>query len=142
MKKLVQFGAVACIMFGAALAAFAQSTTVRQACQTTYANEVTTCAKGLSFLEPSTRAGAQKACVSSAKMKRSVCLGEGAPDPVCQQSCASAYDMSVAQCQITYNPLDCGNSAICTQIVTQQQSICISDAVTVLNTCTAACPIQ
>lgn len=134
------FATLAClVLLGQTMA---QSTADRQACQKQYSTSVSSCAKDLSFLAVSIRAGAQKACVSSAKLKRDVCMGEGSPDPVCQQSCLAAYTNTVAVCQVTYNPVDCGGSFICEQIVTQQRDSCISDAVTALNACTASCPLQ
>lgn len=46
----------------------------KQACQWDYATTVSNCTKSLDFLEPPTRAGAQKTCVQNAMARRDACL--------------------------------------------------------------------
>jgi hypothetical protein len=124
------------------LSALAQLTVEqRQACQLSYRTAVSQCAQGLNFLEPQTRAGAQKACVESAKLKRDVCLA-GGPPPTCQESCQAVYDIQVANCMLTFNPSICGTDLVCQQIIQQQQSDCIAGATQTFNECVAACPVQ
>lgn len=119
---------------------FAQ-TVDRQACQMAYSTSVTQCAQGLDFLEPATRAGAQKACVQGAKLKRDICMA-GTPPPTCQDSCQAAYNISVSSCESSYDPASCGGNLFCEGIISSQRAACIGNATNALNSCTAACPIQ
>jgi hypothetical protein len=118
--------------------AVATQTVDKQACQKAYSDTVAACAKNLSFLEPITRAGAQKACVQSAKLARDACLA-GGPSSACIDSCQTVYNNSVVACEVTFNPADCGGAYTCERIVTQQRADCVSQAVTALDACTAAC---
>lgn len=121
-------------------AAMAQ-TSDAQTCQKNYATAISGCAQGLNFLEPSVRAGAQKACVKKSKMPRDSCLN-GSVSPVCLDSGLAAYNITAAACVTNNNPPNGGGDVICEEILQQQQDDCISEAVTTLNTCNASCPIQ
>jgi hypothetical protein len=139
---MVRAAGLALLAALAAATAAAQTTVDKQACQKDYGAKVAACAQNLNFLDLITRAGAQKACVQSAKMARDVCLVGGTPPPTCQESCLAAYNNSLASCQATYDPSICGGNFACEQFFAQQQAICIGDALNVLNTCTGSCPIQ
>jgi hypothetical protein len=103
----------------APLAALAQlSEFDRKRCQSNYKDAVTQCAKGLSFLEPNTRAGAQKACLQTAQTKRDACL-QGPGLAVCLESCQAVYDQRAQQCEATYatDYPNCGGGFICQGVV-------------------------
>lgn len=95
----------------------------------------------LGFLEPNTRAGAQKACVQSAKVNRDVCL-QGTTPPTCQESCQAFYNNEVVSCEAQFNPAFCMGSPTCISIISGQLAACIDTATTAFNSCVAACPVQ
>jgi hypothetical protein len=106
-------------------------------CQKEYGQRVAQCAKGLDFLSPNIRAGAQKACVQDAKVARDACTSG---INTCVNDCQTVYNNTVTVCEQTYNPAICSGNPTCEQVVLQQRSDCISAAVDTLNACTAACP--
>lgn len=114
----------------------------RQACQSAYSTAVSQCATGLSFLEPNTRAGAQKSCVQTAQLTRAQCL-QGTPPPTCQESCQAAYANTAAVCEITFDPARCPSTDLfCQQLFTSLRADCLAAATNTLNACVAACPPQ
>lgn len=107
-------------------------------CQKAYGQAVAYCAHSLDSLPPNMRAGAQKACVQEAKVAKDYCMSGIS---VCLDACQASYNTNVVTCQATYDPSTCGANLICQQIVTQQQSDCVSAAVNTLNSCNASCQL-
>ena len=107
------------------------------ACQSVYGHALSACARSLDWLTPNPRAGAQRACVDGALLTRAYCVsGTNA----CLDNCQSAYENSVAACEVTFAPVVCAGDATCETIILQQGDNCISHAVSVLDSCSAACP--
>jgi hypothetical protein len=109
-------------------------------CQKNFGLAVASCATSLSFLSPNVRAGAQKACVTDAKLAKDLCLN-GAPPPSCLETCQTNYSNTINYCDPTYtNSLQgCGGDTVCEALLLQQKSDCIAASVDILNSCMASC---
>lgn len=107
------------------------------ACQTVYGQALSACARSLDWLTQSPRAGAQRACVDGALLTKAYCMsGSNA----CLDHCHGAYENSVAACEATFAPGMCAGGEACEAIILQESDSCISHAVGVLDSCSAACP--
>ncbi len=106
-------------------------------CRTDYLQTVSACARSLDLLASNARAGAQKACVVGARLTRAYCMS-GAD--ACLDRCHVAFERSVAACETTFAPAVCAGGVACEAIILQQSDNCVSNAVSELDFCSAACP--
>jgi hypothetical protein len=105
-------------------------------CRTAHRQAISACARSLDLLALDARAGAQKACVDGAVLTRGYCMS-GIDE--CLDNCQRSYENSVAACEATFDPADCGGGAACEAIILQQADNCVSNVVSVLDSCSAAC---
>ncbi len=106
-------------------------------CKTVYGQAVRACARSLDLLTLNVRAGAQKACVEGAVLTRGYCMSGIS---ACLEKCQAAYENSVSACEVTFAPAICAGGETCEAIILQERDNCISNAVGVLDSCSAACP--
>lgn len=107
-------------------------------CGKAYGAAVAFCAESLQALPANMRAGAQKACVADAKLAKEACMSGV---NTCLNACQTTYENAVNTCNTNFDPAVCGGNLSCEAIVVEQRSICTSNAVTTLNSCTAACQL-
>jgi len=114
-------------------------------CEKNFGLDVAYCAQTIQntqFSTPKERVDWQKACVDQAKINKMVCESGGPPPPTCTEQCQIQYDTNALLCRQQYDPTICGGSVSCEQAVLLNQAACLSQALTVFNTCVAACPVQ
>jgi hypothetical protein len=107
-------------------------------CRTDYGLAVRACVRSLDFLIPGVRAGAQRACVDGALLTKEYCMS-GAN--ACLDNCQVGYEESVAACEEKFAPAICAGGATCEEIILHERDNCIFNAVSVLDSCSAACPM-
>jgi hypothetical protein len=106
-------------------------------CKTAYGEAISACARSLDLLALDARSGAQKACVEGAVLTRAYCMSGV---DACLDDCQASYEHSVAACEVTFASAACAGNVSCEAIIRQQSDNCISHAVSVLDSCSAACP--
>jgi hypothetical protein len=107
-------------------------------CQMDYGLALRACVRSLDFLSPGVRVGAQRACVEGALLTKAYCMFEA---NACLDDCEFGYEDAVAACEVTFAPAICLGGATCEEIILQERDNCISNAVGVLDSCSAACPM-
>jgi hypothetical protein len=96
-------------------------------CQNIYLNTVRECAK-LPY---------RSTCVQTAIGAREAC--KKGPNQ-CILTCQATYESNVISCQQAYDPAVCSGNIACEAFYNQQRADCISQSVTILNSCSNACP--